>query len=160
MSVQQLTFVRLVLLNKLNALMDSISRVHNSHLVFHAQQEVYVRQVYKLIVLPENFAHKDLVTASSVSMGGKTKNQWQQTYKQMTNAQNVLPLNFVWAVYKLAIVRLVISARKVLTLPLQILQMHLHALKIIIANKERIIPTNVRAKNTHKEKDIYRKVIV
>lgn len=78
----------------------------------------------------------------------------------MRNAQNVLLLNFVWAVYKLEIVRLVIFARKVLNLLLQTLQMHLHVLKIIIANKERIIPTNVQAKNTPKEKVIYRKAIV
>lgn len=78
----------------------------------------------------------------------------------MKNAQNVLQLNFVWGVYKLGIVRLDIFARKVLILLLQTLQTHLHALKIIIANKERIIPTNVLAKNTPKEKVIYRKVIV
>ena len=30
--------------------MGSISPAHNSHLVFHAQQEVYAKQVYKPIV--------------------------------------------------------------------------------------------------------------
>ena len=78
----------------------------------------------------------------------------------MTNAQSVLQLNFAWAVYKLEIVRLVIYAREVLILLLQTLRMHPHAHKIITANKERIIPTNVPVKNTPKEKDIYRKVIV
>ena len=140
--------------------MGSISPAHNSHLVFHAQQEAYAEQVYKLIVLQENFARKDQATANSVSMGDKTKNRWRQTYIQMTIAQSVLQLNFAWAVYKLEIVRLVIIARKVLILLLQTLRMHLHALKIITANKERIIPTNVQAKNIPKEKDIYRKVIV
>ena len=55
--------------------MGSISLVHNNHLVFHAQQVVYARQVYKLIVLQENFAPKDQATANSVSMDDKTKNQ-------------------------------------------------------------------------------------
>ena len=50
MSALQRTFVRPVLPNKLNVLMGSISLAHNSHLVFHAQQEVYAKQVYKLIV--------------------------------------------------------------------------------------------------------------
>ena len=140
--------------------MGSTSPAHNSHHVFHARQEAYARQAYKLIVLQENFARKDQATANSVSMGDKTKNQWRQTYKQMTNVQSVLQLNFAWAVYKLEIVRLVIIAREVLILLPQTLQMHLHALKIIIANKERIIPTNVLVKNILKEKDIYRKVIV
>lgn len=75
MSALQLTFVKQVPLNKLNALMGSISLVHNNHLVFHAQQVVYARQVYKLIVLQENFAPKDQATANSVSMDDKTKNQ-------------------------------------------------------------------------------------
>ena len=75
MSVPQQTFVKLVLHNKLSVLMGSISPVHNSHLVFHARQEAYARQAYKMIVLQENFARKDQATANSVSMGDKTKNQ-------------------------------------------------------------------------------------
>lgn len=50
MSALQQTFVRQVLHNKLNVMMGSISPAHNSHLVFHAQQEVYAKQVYKPIV--------------------------------------------------------------------------------------------------------------